>query len=413
MKKPCIVIIGGGPAGMMAAIAAASHGNAHVILLEKNEKLGKKLHLTGKGRCNLTNASDNAEHMRHILRNPRFLYSALDALDSAGLMDFFTSLGVPLKIERGKRVFPESDKANDINQALAAYLQKLGVAVKLRCMVNGITGSGLFCIRTNQGTMDANALILATGGLSYPSTGATGEGFSYAQALGHSIVPTFPSLVPLLTAEPWIPSLAGLSLRNVRLSARIKNKVLYEEQGEILFTHEGISGPLLLRASAYLADKMHESPALTLDLKPALDTQTLDARILRDFAEQPNKDFANALGKLLPARLINAIVEICGIPPETKINAITKTQRATLVHTLKNITIMPTVAASYNEAVITRGGISIREINPSTLMSKLVPNLFFAGECIDVDALTGGFNLQIAFSTGHLAGVSAAKCLEK
>jgi hypothetical protein len=393
---------------MMAAIAAASSGKASVVLLEKNEKLGKKLHLTGKGRCNVTNATDINNHMAHVLRNPRFLYSAYNRLDSTALMALLEGLGIPLKVERGRRVFPESDNANDINQALAARLEVLKVRVILRHAVTGIDYDGFFHIH-GKGTTDTDVLILATGGLSYPSTGATGEGFSFAERLGHTIVPTYPSLVPLTAEEPWLPTLAGLSLRNVRLNVRLGNKTVYEETGEMLFTHEGVSGPLILSASAYLAGRMAEKPVLNLDVKPGLTHEQLDARVLRDFAEQQNKDFINALGGLLPQRLIAAVVEICGIPPETKVNAITRAQRGRLVNTLKNITILPTGAVGYKEAVITRGGIDTREVNPSTLMSKKIPGLFFAGECLDVDALTGGYNLQIAFSTGHLAGLNAVK----
>jgi hypothetical protein len=358
--------------------------------------------------------------MAHTPRNPKFLHSAFHIMDSAFLMAFIEELGVPLKVERGNRVFPVSDKANDINQALAARLGKLNVKIILHCKVTGIDKDDMFRIHTNKGTMDAETVILATGGLSYPSTGATGEGFIFAQKLGHTVVPTYPSLVPLLAAEPWIPSLEGLSLVNVRLTARLpgdaqpsgglpNGKILYEETGEMLFTNEGVTGPLVLRASAYIADKMADKPVLVLDLKPGLTYEQLDARIQRDFAGQPNKDFVNALNGLLPQRLIPVVTGLCGILPETKVNAVTRTQRTGLTHTLKNIIITPTNTAGYKEAVITRGGIDTREVNPSTLMSKKVQRLFFAGEMLDVDALTGGYNLQIAFSTGYLAGTNAAK----
>jgi hypothetical protein len=416
MKKRRIAIIGGGPAGMMAAIAAASVDSAtSVILLEKNEKLGKKLHLTGKGRCNITNATDVENLMAHVPRNASFLHSSFSKLDAAALMAFIEGIGVPLKTERGNRVFPVSDKANDINQALAAQLGKLGVKVVLHCAVQGVECDELFRIHTNKGTMDANALIIATGGLSYPSTGATGEGYTFAKKLGHSIKATFPSLVPLLSDEPWIPALEGLSLKNVRLTAYIPHdkKVLYEETGEMLFTAEGVSGPLVLRASSYMAHRMGDKPALILDLKPGLTHEQLDARILRDFAEHQNKDFVNALDDLLPQRMINIIVEMCGIPPEAKVNAITRAQRENLVQILKTIPINITATAGYKEAVITRGGVYVSELSPSTLMSKKIRGLFFAGECLDVDALTGGYNLQIAFSTGHLAGTSAGMLMSK
>ncbi|MCL2603115.1 MAG: NAD(P)/FAD-dependent oxidoreductase [Defluviitaleaceae bacterium] len=402
---------------MMAAIASAAaigdSAGASVILIEKNEKLGKKLYLTGKGRCNITNATDIAGLMAHVPRNPRFLYSAFNKFDTSSLMAFIEGLGVPLKVERGNRVFPVSDKANDINRALEARLRELGAAVRLRTEVKGIDfdrENKRFDIITVEKNVKADALILATGGLSYPSTGATGEGFSFARALGHTIVPTYPSLVPLLSDAPWLPELAGLSLRNVRLSARLSGgKILYEETGEMLFTPEGVSGPLVLRASAYMADRMAEKPYLSINLKPGLTPEQLDARILRDFAEQQNKDFINALGGLLPQRMVPVLISLSNILPETKVNAITKAQRAALTQVLKGITITPSGTAGYAEAVITRGGVDTREVSPSTLMSKKIPGLFFAGECLDVDALTGGYNLQIAFSTGYLAGQSAVK----
>jgi len=391
---------------MMAGIAAATAGAA-VTLLEKNEKLGKKLYLTGKGRCNVTNATDINGLMKHTLRNPRFLHSAFHTLDSTALMAFLEGIGVPLKIERGNRVFPVSDKANDINRALEVQLDKQKARVLLRTAVTDISPD--LTVRTQKGTYKPDALILATGGLSYPSTGATGEGFAFAQKLGHTVIPTAPSLVPLLAEENWLAALAGLSLKNVKLTARHTNgKVLYEELGEMLFTPEGISGPLVLKASAFLTDTTLRDVLLSIDLKPGLDAVQLDARLLRDFTEFPNKNFANVLRGLLPERLINAVVQLCGFPAETKVNEITRGMRQTLVSTLKNIPIQPTATAGYKEAVITRGGISTKEINPSTLMSKKIPGLFFAGENIDIDALTGGYNSQIAFSTGYLAGLSAA-----
>jgi len=416
LKK--ILVIGGGPAGMMAAIAAASTGQASVILLEKNEKLGKKLYITGKGRCNLTNATDTPGLLRHIVKNGRFLYSAFNQLDAAGLMAFFEARGVPLKIERGNRVFPASDKSNDINRALEAALREAGVRVHLNEAVDEITIDGIappsgstaaFAVHTRARVFFADAVVVATGGLSYPSTGSAGDGYRFARAAGHEIVPTFPSLVSLTTAEAWPGALEGLSLRNVRLIAALPNgKTLYSEMGEMLFTRDGITGPLALSASAYLADKMHENPTLAIDMKPALDADKLDARILRDFADAPNKDFANILGGLVPSRMAQVVAALADIPVDTKVNAITKTQRAALVRTLKTLPLTPTGTAGYREAVITRGGIDTRELNPSTLMSKKIPDLYFAGECLDVDALTGGYNLQIAFSTGWLAGLSAA-----
>ncbi|MCL2360506.1 MAG: NAD(P)/FAD-dependent oxidoreductase [Defluviitaleaceae bacterium] len=385
-----VIVIGGGPAGMMAAGTAAAQG-VSVTLLEKNEKLGKKLHITGKGRCNLTNNSDVKDHMSNVVSNPRFLHSAFWAMDSQALMDFFEGQGVPLKTERGGRVFPVSDKAYDINDALRAYLKSVGVQVKLNHPVTDI----------NQ--IKADAIIIATGGLSYPSTGSTGDGLVWAQALGHTITPTSPALVPLTSDEPWIPELEGLSLKNVKLRY---NK--YEEIGEMMFTKTGVTGPLVLSASAYMAGK---TGTIYIDLKPGLTHEQLDARILRDFELHKNKDFANALDGLLPERLIETIVELSKI--NKKVHTITRQERQNLVHLLKNLEIPITGNAGYKEAVITQGGIDTQEINPSTMMSKKIPGLFFAGEVLDVDALTGGYNMQIAFSTGYLAGISVAKYIQK
>ena len=402
-----IVIIGGGPAGMMAAGIAATQGIA-AILLEKNEKLGKKLHITGKGRCNLTNNTDISGLMSHVVSNPRFLHSAFNAMDSPALMAFFEGQGVPLKTERGGRVFPVSDKADDINQALKAFLRKTGAKVELNCAVKSIIHTGKhFLVRTGSTTIQANAVIIATGGLSYPTTGSTGDGYTWAKAMGHKIAPTHPSLVPLKAPEPWIPALEGLSLKNVKCTVRTKS-VLYEEIGEMLFTGTGVSGPLILSASAYLADKLDKNPTITIDLKPGLTPDQLDTRLLRDFEAHKNKDFRNALDGLLPQRLIETIIALSNIPPSKKIHTITRAERQSLAHLLKNLQICPTSSAGYKEAVITKGGINTREVNPSTLMSKHVPGLFFAGEVLDVDALTGGYNMQIAFSTGYLAGVAAA-----
>jgi hypothetical protein len=425
-----VIIVGGGPAGMMAAIAAANAaqsreaGGIEVILLEKNEKLGKKLHLTGKGRCNVTNAVGVAGLMAHVIRNPRFLHSAFHGMDSAALMSFVEGLGVPLKVERGGRVFPVGDKADDISKALSARLRQSGVRVKLRAAVEGVEaiyGEGSeaasFIVKTGglksggsapEVGLRAHALVLATGGLSYPSTGATGEGLTFARALGHTVAPTFPSLVPLLAQEPWIPALAGLSLRNVRLTARLNGKTVYGEIGEMLFTPEGVTGPLVLKASAYLADRFGDKPTLSLDLKPGLGHEQLDARIQRDFSQRRNMHFGNALNALLPQRMVAAVVGLSGVAPDTQVSNVTRAQRKKLVDTLKDIPIVPVGTAGYAAAVITRGGVDTREVNPSTLMSKKIPGLFFAGECLDVDALTGGYNLQIAFSTGYLAGMSAA-----
>ena len=413
-----VAVIGGGAAGMMAAGTVAI-SQTSVVLLEKNEKLGKKLHITGKGRCNLTNNTDISSLLEHVLTNPRFLQSSFNAMDSSDLMNFFETRNLPLKTERGGRVFPVSDKASDVTKVLTDYMQQNGVKVKLNHTVRGISfKNGRFFITTNKSgkteKIEAHAIIIATGGLSYPSTGSTGEGYSFAKELGHNITTTHPSLVPLFVKEPWVADLEGLSLRNVRCTAKLcsgKNgKTVYEELGEMLFTDKGVTGPLILKASAFLTDKL---PAeLYIDLKPGLTPEQLDTRILRDFAEFPNKHFLNALDGLLPKRLIETIVTLSGISADKKINEITRNERKELVKLLKALPLTPTKTAGFREAVITRGGVDVREINPSTLMSKFVKGLFFAGEILDVDAFTGGYNLQIAFSTGYLAGVSVAKYLK-
>jgi len=409
-----VIVIGGGPAGMIAAGIAAENG-AKVTLLEKNEKLGKKLYITGKGRCNLTNNTDIPGLLAQTMSNPRFLQSAFHALDAPSLMAFFESLGTPLKTERGGRVFPVSDKADDITKALTTYMRRQGVKVELNTAVEKITHENdIFQVHTSNRTYQADAVIIATGGLSYPSTGSTGDGYKFARSFGHYIMPTFPSLVPLAVAEPWVADLTGLSLRNVKCTARQltgKPSVLYEETGEMLFTPTGITGPIILRASAYLTTYLLAgmSIRIEIDLKPALTHEQLDARILRDFADSQNKNFANALDGLLPQRLINTIIALSEIPPDKKVNTITKKERQNLVGVLKALPLTPTKTTGYKEAVITKGGVAVKEINPSTMMSKKLPGLFFAGEVLDVDAMTGGYNLQIAFSTGYLAGRSVTK----
>lgn len=404
---------------MLAAGIAAEHG-AKVTLLEKNEKLGKKLYVTGKGRCNLTNNTDVQGLISHTLSNPRFMQSAFHTLDSATLMAFFERLGTPLKTERGGRVFPVSDKADDITKALAAYMRRGSVKVELNCTVREIISTNAqpnsghnistYTIQTSSHPYHADAVIIATGGLSYPSTGSTGDGYRFATTFGHTIKPTYPSLVPLTVKEPWVADLTGLSLRNVTCTARMGKKVLYKEMGEMLFTPTGITGPIILRASAYLTEKLESETPITIeiDLKPALTHEQLNARILRDFSESKNKNFANALNDLLPQRLITTIIALSEISPDKKVNAITRQERQNLTNIFKALPLTPTKTTGYKEAVITKGGVSVKEINPSTMMSKLHPGLFFAGEVLDVDAMTGGYNLQIAFSTGYLAGLSAA-----
>jgi hypothetical protein len=326
-------------------------------------------------------------------------------------MDFFVKQGVPLQIERGRRVFPKSNRASDINKAMEIFLIKNRVDIQLNHPVTGIEKQkNTFIIQTSCGMYTANAIIIATGGLSYPSTGSTGDGYTFAKKLGHDVKPTYPSLAPLLTKEKWVNDLTGLSLKNIRIQVFLPNakKPLFEDVGEMMFTHHGVTGPLVLSASRCITDKFDKNPHILLDLKPGLSMEKLDERILRDFSENMNKDFCNSLNGLLPERLIETIITLSGIPPGQKVNAVTRTERLQLVSLLKGLILTPTATAGYNEAVITMGGVHIKHVNPSNLMSKKVNGLFFAGEVLDVDAMTGGYNMQIAFSTGYLAGKSAA-----
>jgi predicted Rossmann fold flavoprotein len=386
----------------MAAYSAAA-GGAHVILLEKNAHPGRKLNLTGKGRCNLTNNTDPAGLLAAVVRNPRFLYSAFHGFTAQDTMEFFESRGVPLVTERGGRVFPASGRARDITDALQHAAVSKSVSIQFNQDVQAIShADGTFTVATTNTTIRAEAVIIATGGLSYPATGSTGAGYAFARALGHSTTDTAPSLVAMECAEAWVSNLEGLSLRNVRLTLGVH----MSEIGEMLFSAHGISGPLVLTASAHAT----AYPAqLFINMKPALSREQLDARILRDFADAKNKDFGNALGGLLPTRLIPVFIALSDIPPHKKVNEITKAERARLCNLLHALPLTITGTEGYAQAVITRGGVSVGEIAPSTMMSKTIPGLFFAGEVIDTDALTGGYNLQIAFSTGHLAGRNAAQ----
>lgn len=404
-----ILVIGGGAAGMMAAICAARRGAA-VTLLEPNERLGKKLNITGKGRCNVTNDSERDELIAHVPRNGRFLYSAFSRWEGRDTMAFFEALGVPLKVERGKRVYPVSDRAFDISGALEKELRRRGVrlvrdrAEALLIKDGRVTGAKSLTER-----YAADAVIVACGGVSYPATGSTGDGYRFARQAGHTIVPPRGSLVPLVSDDPDCPAMQGLSLRNVTLTARNqKNKIVYQELGELLFTHFGVSGPLILSASAHMRDFEKDSYRLSIDLKPALDEKKLDERLLRDFAERSNQDFDNVLGGLVPRSMIPVIVRRTGIPSDTKANVITKVQRRRLLETLKNFTVTVTGPRGVEEAIVTSGGVKVGEVDPHTMASKLTPGLYFAGEVLDVDAYTGGFNLQIAWATGKAAGEAAA-----
>ena len=404
-----IAVIGGGPAGMMGAIYAAQNG-ALVTLFEKNDRLGKKLAITGKGRCNVTNDCENQEFLKNVISNPKFLYASISNFDTSDTKAFFENAGVPLKTERGRRVFPVSDKAIDIVMALKKTMLDYGVTVKnekvleIKADCGEVTG-----IKTSRGEYSFDAVILATGGASYTGTGSDGDGFRFAKELGHEIVPLVPSLVPLETTED-VSEIMGVSLKNVVLKIRNNEngKIVFEELGEMLFTHFGLTGPLVLSASCHMQGMKRAKYSALIDFKPALDRQTLDNRILSDFSKQLNKDFQNSLGSLLPSKIIPFMVRKSGIDPQAKVNSITKEQRTSLVDTLKSLTLEIYGFRPLNEAIVTQGGVKTNEINPSTMESKIVKGLYFAGEVIDVDAYTGGYNLQIAFSTGALAGTHSA-----
>ena len=408
---PDVLVVGGGAAGMAAAVFAARSG-ARVLLLEKNEKLGKKVYITGKGRCNLTNDCSRDEFLSQVPRNPRFLYSALSCLSPRDMMSLLEEAGCPVEVQRGRRVFPRSEKASDVTRALASCLQSAGVRIRLNAEVAGLERSGdrITGVRLAGGEqIQADAVILCTGGLSYPATGSTGDGYRFAADAGHTVLPASPVLVGLETKEDWPRLLQGLSLRNVTLTLSRGKKELYSELGEMLFTHFGVSGPLVLEASCHLPDPP-DSASLSIDLKPGLTAEQLDARLLRDFAAAGKKLLRSELGTLLPARLAEMFPERCGLPASLPCSQVTAVQRRRLVETLKSLPLSVRVPRPLSEAVVTRGGVSVREIDPATMRSRLIPNLFFAGEVIDVDAHTGGFNLQIAWSTGALAGRSAAAC---
>lgn len=407
-----VIVVGGGAAGMFAAIAAAKNGH-QVTLYEKNEKLGKKIFITGKGRCNITNAADMEELFDAVVTNSKFLYSSFYGYTNQNVIDFFEDAGVPVKIERGNRVFPISDHSSDVIRALEREMKKVGVKVCLNTEVKSVEAEkGKFdkVVLKDTTTQTADACIVATGGLSYRSTGSTGDGFRFAENVGHKVTQCFPSLVPMETKEPWICELQGLSLRNVEAKILDGKKELYKDFGEMLFTHFGVSGPLIISASSYVGkkfmDKNGQKKELTLeiDLKPALTEEQLDQRVLRDFEENHNRQFKNAITKLFPTKLIPVMLELGGIDPEKKVNSIEKEERKQFVHLIKHFHMTLTGLRDYPEAIITKGGVNVKEIDPGTMESKLVKGLYFAGEVLDLDALTGGFNLQIAWSTGYAAG---------
>ena len=408
MKNKCIVI-GGGAAGMMAALALAD-GTWQVELLEKNEKLGKKIYITGKGRCNVTNDCEADTFFANVVSNPKFLYSAYYTFDNTQMMQFLEENGCPLKIERGNRVFPVSDHSSDIIRTLQNALLKKNVKISLHTEVkNLLIKEGRVCgVELTDGRkISADAVVVATGGVSYSSTGSTGDGYRFAEDCGHKITEVKPALVPFTVKESWPLSLQGLALKNVEITVKDGKKEIYNGFGEMLFTHFGISGPLILSASSYYCKKYFgKEVQLFVDLKPALSTEQLDKRILRDFEEKKNKQLKNALDGLLPAKMIPVIIQLAQIPGDKYVHDITREERQLLVELLKNLPITVTGTRPFNEAIITQGGISVKDINPSTMESKLIKNLYFAGEVLDLDAMTGGFNLQIAWSTGYLAGMS-------
>ncbi len=426
-----IVVIGGGAAGMMAAVFAA-RGGAKVTLLEKNEKTGKKIYITGKGRCNITNACEGEKFFENIISNSKFMYSAFYRMDNQAVIRFFEEAGCKCKEERGERIFPVSDHSSDVIAALNREMAKAKVKVMLHTCVKSLiieeasqdsaeadkadstkenTGAIATGVVLSDGTrLNADAVIVATGGKSYEATGSTGDGYLFADRAGHTVKEVKPALVPLIVEESWCMEMQGLSLKNVAVRLTSGKKKLYEGFGEMLFTHFGVSGPLILSASSFYVKKYNHMPvSLSIDLKPALSMEQLDKRLLKDFEENKNRQFKNSLDGLLPSKMIPVIIRLSGILPEKKVNEITREERNALVVLLKNLTMTVNGVRGFQEAIITQGGVHVKEINPSTMESKLVKGLYFAGEVLDLDAVTGGFNLQIAWSTGYLAGVSAAE----
>ena len=405
-----VIVVGGGAAGMMAAVFAARNGQ-NVQLLEKNEKLGKKLFITGKGRCNITNAADIEDLFTAVISNPKFLYSGFYSFTNQQVIDFFEELGVKTKIERGERVFPVSDHSSDVIAAFSRELKLLGVSVSLHTEVRELLcEQDKVCgvLLTNGKKMKADAVIVATGGISYPSTGSTGDGYRFAKETGHRVTELLPSLVPMEVRQWYAKELQGLSLRNIEISITDGKKKLYEEFGEMLFTHYGVTGPVILSASSVVGKTLRKKElTLHIDLKPALSEEQLDKRILREFDANHNKQYKNSIDSLFPAKLKPIMIELSEIEPEKKVNEITKEERQRLVHLIKDFTMTLTGLRSYNEAIITKGGVSVKEIDPGTMESKKMKGLYFAGEVLDLDAVTGGYNLQIAWSTGYLAGINA------
>ncbi|MCL2343446.1 MAG: NAD(P)/FAD-dependent oxidoreductase [Firmicutes bacterium] len=400
------VVVGGGAAGALAACVAAERGR-RVLLLEPNRDIGRKLRITGKGRCNLTNLCEPREFLESVPQGGKFLYSALNGLSPQATIEMFESMGVSLKVERGRRVFPASDDAGDVAAALVRRLRAACVEIRrIKAAGLRIEGGAVCAVRTVEGELPCESALIATGGLSYPGTGSTGDGYAFARAAGHAVSEPRPSLVPLVAQGTDCSKLQGLSLRNVKLTAYEDGKTIYAEQGELLFTHFGLSGPLALSASAHMRRFGERRYSVSIDLKPALDEGTLDRRLLADFARRPNSDFINALDALLPQKLIPVAVARSGVDPRIKVNTVTRAQRASLLQTLKNFAVEIRGPRPIAEAIITSGGVGLGEVNPRTMESKLVRGLYFAGEVLDLDAYTGGYNLQIAWSTGYAAGMN-------
>lgn len=411
-----VLVCGAGAAGMMAAVAAARQG-ANVTLLEGNDRNGKKLAITGKGRCNVTNAGDLNQLIAGLPGNGPFLYGALSRFSNRDMMTFLEELGVPLKVERGNRVFPVSDRAADVVDAFNQEMRRLGVLVLQRKKCDAILAENgaVIGLKAGKEIFYGHKVIIATGGASYPATGSDGSGCRMARAVGHAIVPLKPSLVPLVSSETWLPELAGLSLRNVEVLLKAGQQILEKEFGELLFTHTGLSGPVILSLSrpacAYWEQYPDQSLTIEIDLKPGLSPQQLDARLVRDFSQYSRKQYQNALGDLLPRSLIPVVVLRSGIPPAQPVHQITKEQRTALARLLKQFTLVVTGPRPLKEAIVTAGGVSLKEINPKTMESKRISGLYFAGEVMDIDGFTGGFNLQAAFSSGYVAGCAAAESL--
>ena len=411
MKSKKVIVVGGGAAGLFCAGIAAKNG-AQVLLFEKNEKTGRKLLITGKGRCNITNFCDNEEFISNIPTNPRFMYSAINAFSTYDTVAFFEEIGVPIKVERGNRVFPVSDKAMDVCDALRDFVLSNGVKI-ITENVKGLIkkDTEVIGVKTQNSSYFADSVVVATGGKSYPRTGSTGDGYSFAKSVGHKVITPTPSLVPLVSDNPYCKELQGLSLKNVsiKVTDNKNSTTVYTDFGEMLFTHFGLSGPMILSASAHMRDMSDGRYTVHIDFKPALDEETLSNRLLKDFSKFINKDICNSLFELIPKSFIPVLLDVCEIDPRTKCNSITAKQRKAMVSNLKDFKVNIKAFRPIDEAIITCGGVCVNEIDPKTMKSKIAENLYFAGEVIDVDAYTGGFNLQIAFSTAYLAGINSAK----